>query len=67
MEEEDILSLSQVVSGIKPGRSDRREKIVLMEFGMAIEDVAWGFDVYHEALRQGIGQKLTLWNEPYWF
>ena len=32
--------------------------------GMAVFDVAWGYDLYQAALKKGIGQKLLLWNEP---
>ena len=34
--------------------------------GMGTEDVAWGYDVYQEALKQGLGQKLSLWEKPHW-
>lgn len=34
--------------------------------GMGTEDTAWGYDVYQEALKQGIGQELTLWDKPHW-
>ncbi|NPV71535.1 MAG: ornithine cyclodeaminase [Firmicutes bacterium] len=65
--ERDIVSLGQVAIGEKPGRVNDKESTVCMMGGMPVEDVAWGYAVYQEALRQGIGQELTLWEEPYWF
>lgn len=67
LKEEDIGNLGEVVLGTRSGRTNDREKTILFSFGMPIEDVAWGCEIYREALRQGIGQKLTLWNEPHWF
>ena len=32
--------------------------------GMPIEDVAWGYECYLNALEKGIGQKLKVWNHP---
>jgi hypothetical protein len=32
---------------------------------MAVFDVALGFELYQAALRQGLGQSLVLWEEPY--
>ena len=32
--------------------------------GMAVEDVAWGTVVYRNAIKQGIGVKLNLWDVP---
>ena len=31
---------------------------------MAVFDVAWGYDIYQNALKNGIGQKLNLWETP---
>lgn len=67
MKDEEIIELGQVVLGTTKGRTDDKEKIILLADGMAIEDVAWAYTIYKEALKKGIGQKLTLWNEPYWF
>lgn len=32
--------------------------------GMAVFDVGWGWEVYHNALKAHIGQKLLLWDVP---
>ncbi|GHC98340.1 tyramine oxidase subunit B [Novosphingobium pokkalii] len=56
--------LSAIVAGAAPGRRDADEIIMLSIGGMAVEDVAWGTHVYRRALAQGIGTRLTLWDEP---
>jgi len=67
MKDEDIVEFGQVVLGVDQGRTSDRERILLLADGMAIEDVAWAHTIYKEAQKRDIGQKLTLWNEPYWF
>ena len=62
----DIVSLSDLIEKPALGRINDKEKIIFFTGGMATEDVAWGFDVYQEALRLGIGQKLNLWDQPHW-
>lgn len=56
--------LGKIVAGDAPGRRNDAEIIVLSVGGMAVEDVAWGTMVYRNAVKQGIGVKLNLWNEP---
>lgn len=65
--EDDIVSLGDVALGKAKGRSDDRERVIFITGGMPIEDVAWGYAVYKEALERGIGKELTLWKEPHWF
>ena len=48
------------------GRRSDEDVFIFLTGGMGTEDTAWGFDVYQEALRQGIGQELTLWDKPHW-
>ena len=61
---DEFTSIGMVANGDKPGRIDDKEIIVFVACGMAVFDVAWGYDVYCNALRKGIGQKLTLWDTP---
>lgn len=56
--------LGAIVSGDTPGRQNDDEIIILSVGGMAVEDVAWGTVVYRNAVEQGIGVKLNLWEEP---
>lgn len=62
---QDSVSIGDVILGDKPGRSDEKERITFVACGMATFDVGLGYDLYQTALERGIGQKLTLWDEPY--
>lgn len=57
-------SLGQIINGDRAGRTNDDEICVFVACGMAVFDVAWAYDVYQSALQKGIGQKLTLWDEP---
>ena len=52
--------LGEVVAGRKPGREKEDEKIMCMNLGLAILDVAVGKLIYERALERGIGVKLPL-------
>jgi ornithine cyclodeaminase/alanine dehydrogenase-like protein (mu-crystallin family) len=52
--------LGEIVSGTKAGRENRNERIMSMNLGLAIEDVAVGMQVYLEAKKKGIGTMLPL-------
>ena len=56
--------LGKIVAADAPGRRNDDEIIIMSVGGMSVEDVAWGTVVYRNAIRQGIGVKLNLWNEP---
>lgn len=58
-------SLGHVINGDKEGRVSDDDTIIFVACGMAVYDVAWGYDLYHNALDKGIGQKLLLWEEPH--
>jgi len=62
----DINELGPIALGTRPGRINDKEKIVLLTGGLPIEDIAWGYTVYKEAVKKGIGQELTLWEKPFW-
>lgn len=66
MDPKNCVSLGDIIKDPSKGRKSDKEKMIFLTGGMAVEDVAWGFDCYTEALRQGLGQKLSLWNETYW-
>lgn len=66
-ENKDITNLGDVVEGKAPGRTDDKEKILFLAGGMPVHDVAWGHDVYKNALANNIGVMLNLWDEPHWF
>jgi ornithine cyclodeaminase/alanine dehydrogenase-like protein (mu-crystallin family) len=52
--------LSEIVSGVKPGRERREERIMSMNLGLAIEDMATAMLVYEKAKARGYGRKLPL-------
>lgn len=60
----DSTSIGMIINGDKPGRADENDSYVFVACGMAVFDVAWGYDVYQNALKQGLGQKLLLWDTP---
>lgn len=53
-------SLDEVIVGKKPGREKKDERIMCMNLGLAIEDVATGKLIYELALKKGVGRKLPL-------
>ncbi|MEA1965617.1 MAG: ornithine cyclodeaminase family protein, partial [Candidatus Aerophobetes bacterium] len=52
--------LGEIVAGLKPGREEKGELIVVNNIGMAIEDVALGKAVLDIALEKEVGRKLPL-------
>lgn len=64
MSREQIQDLGKIVAGELPGRQDDDEIAIMSVGGLPIEDVAWGTVVYRNAVEQGIGTRLNLWDEP---
>ena len=62
---EDSTSIGDVILGQKEGRTGDKDRVTFVACGMATFDVGLGFDLYHTALKEGIGQKLVLWDDPY--
>jgi ornithine cyclodeaminase/alanine dehydrogenase len=52
--------LGQVVAGLKDGRRDDRERLVCMNLGLALEDMAVAPLVLEAARRRGLGRRLPL-------
>jgi len=61
-----MVSFGDVLANPALGRQSDEDTFIFLTGGMGVEDVAWGYDVYQEALRQGIGQELVLWDKPHW-
>ncbi len=61
---EKSTSLGDIVRGIAPPRENDTDNIIFVACGMAVFDVSWGFDVYQSALKNNVGTKLLLWEEP---
>ena len=60
------VELSKVVSGKIQGRVDNKHHGVFLSGGLALEDVAWIYEMYQSALRKGIGTRFKFWDEPHW-
>lgn len=58
----ESVSLGDVIRKTKPGRENNDDRITFVACGMAVFDVAWGMELYANALKKGIGQKLLLWD-----
>ena len=52
--------LSEIVSSKKPGRENSDERVMSMNLGLAIEDMATAILIYEEAKKTGVGKKLPL-------
>lgn len=52
--------LGGVVAGLVPGRQNDSETIVVMNMGVAVEDVATAKEIYEIACRRGLGQSLEM-------
>jgi ornithine cyclodeaminase len=61
----DSTDLGNVILGNKSRRESAEERIVFVASGMAVFDVAWGYELYQAALERGLGQRLLLWDQPY--
>lgn len=61
---ESITEMGEILAGKKTGRDNDDQILLYAVGGMPIEDVAWGYDVYMNAIEKGIGTKLNLWEKP---
>ncbi|MGM8366499.1 hypothetical protein ACLIBG_13620 [Virgibacillus sp. W0181] len=66
VKKEDISDLGDIASEGTSPRSDSRDKVIFVTGGLAVEDVAWAYEVYQNAVNKGIGQTLELWDRPHW-
>lgn len=64
MTESDLEDLGAIVAGDTPPRQNDDEIIIMSVGGMPVEDVAWATVVYRNAVEQGIGVPLNLWDTP---
>jgi len=61
-----LVAMSAIVNGDHAGRLHADERILFCPDGLGAADVSGAHAIYKEALRQGVGQELTLWQEPHW-
>lgn len=60
---ENIVELGDVAAKKVPDRRDAKEKVIFIMDGMPVEDVAWGYEIYQNAKKMGLGTRLNLWGE----
>lgn len=59
------IGLGDIAIGKAQGRTNDEERFILQTGGMPVEDVAWGFEIYTQAKKMGLGKQLVIWDEPY--
>ena len=64
IQREDIVDIADIINKKHPGRESDDEIIVYSVGGLPVEDIAWGGTVYRNALKEGIGVELPLWDQP---
>lgn len=52
--------LGEIAAGRKPGRESEQERIISLNLGLALDDMATAIRIYHRALDLGIGMELPL-------
>jgi ornithine cyclodeaminase/alanine dehydrogenase len=52
--------LGEIVTGKKPGRENDEERIICLNLGLALADIATASLIYEKAKKQGIGTKLPI-------
>ena len=66
LDRDTVVPLGAIVDGVHPGRTSDEQRIVVSPIGMGIEDVAWAAAVVRRAETDGLGRRLTLWEQPLW-
>lgn len=61
---EDVVDIGDVIANNKQVRQSDEQIIMYAVGGIPVEDVAWGYECYQNALRKSIGTKLNLWEVP---
>lgn len=59
-----LVNIGDIAAGRAPGRTDDGQIFCYSIGGMPVEDVAWASDVYDNAVKDGIGTTLNLWDTP---
>ena len=59
-----IADMGGIIKGDQKARDDENQIVVYAVGGMSLEDVAWGYECYQNALKNNIGVKLNLWDTP---
>ncbi len=65
LKENEIVDIGDIITGKKVGRKDDFQKYLFISGGLPMEDLSWGYEIYKNAVKNGIGKELELWKEPY--
>ena len=61
----EATSLGDVICGSREGRTSDDDRICFVTGGLPVWDVGWSYEIYQNAVKLGLGQKLRLWDSPY--
>lgn len=61
---ECITEIGDIINGKSKARDSENQIVIYAVGGMSLEDVAWGYECYQNALKNQIGVKLNLWETP---
>jgi ornithine cyclodeaminase len=64
LQDSDVVNLREIMLRQTPGRTGPGDRIHFLSFGLACEDVAVAERIYQQAKALGLGQTLSLWDEP---
>lgn len=59
-------NIGDIVNGVDKGRKSEDEIILFLTGGMPVHDLAWGWTLYHEAVKQNLGTPFVFFDEAYW-
>lgn len=60
-----VTNIGDVITGKIEARESEDDIILFALGGQPVYDVAWGYKIYQNALKKGIGTKLNLWDRAY--
>lgn len=65
MTDDIIINIGDIINGKEPVREHEDQVVIFALGGQPVYDVAWGYHVYQNALKKGLGTKLKLWDRAY--
>ena len=63
MKADQFYNMGAIVNGDVPGRVSDDQIVLFGQGGLPVYDVAWGKQIYDNAVKMGLGVKLNLWEE----
>lgn len=63
MKADQFYNMGAIVNGNVPGRVSDDQIVLFGQGGLPVYDVAWGKQIYDNAVKMGLGVKLNLWEE----